>query len=167
MWIWIILSVLYSDLCGRLQRRVSVIGREGKWEMPCALSKQCVMMLARFTSLWGTQGTARCSDLSEISQQTRGRNLSHLVHLKITYEWHMAMHLWYILFYIYGAEAPGTCLAGKAHRHTLQCLWYTGFCFIIYLCFDIFWESHLNISRTTVFAGKTFVQYEFLLSTLF
>lgn len=38
-----------------------------------------------FVILWGTQGTARCSDLSEISQQSRGRTLSHLVHLKLTY----------------------------------------------------------------------------------
>lgn len=117
--------------------------------------------------IWGTQCTAGCSDLSEISQQSRGRTLSHLVHLKRTYEWHMAMHSPLIYLYIYGAEAPEICLTGKAHRHTSWCLWYMGFCFIIYLCFDILWECHLSISRTWVLGRKTFMHYGLILSTLF
>lgn len=53
--------------------------------------------------IWGTQSTARCSDLSEISQQSRGRTLSHLVHLEITYEWHVAMHspLIYLILHLW------------------------------------------------------------------
>jgi len=54
------------------------------------------------------------------------------------------------------------------HRNTLCNAYDTQVYISSYaLCFDMFWESHLNISRITVVADKTFLEYGLLLSRLF
>ena len=110
--------------------------------------------------VWGTQGTARWSDLSEISQQRRDRTLSHLLHFKMSYKWHMAMysslislilHLWswssWELLNRQGTETPFAMLT--IHRSTFRHTLYVLICFgnltwisagSLWLLIKLFWS---------------------------
>lgn len=85
--------MLYSDLHGRQKKSFCNSKRR---QMVNAISSikavdEEVSTIHRIL-IWGTQGTERWSDLFEIPQQSRNPTLSHLLHLKITYKQHMAMH---------------------------------------------------------------------------